>query len=174
VALRACKECKVEISGSAKVCPHCGKKQGAGFLGGCLTIILVLFIVSIIGRIVSTGSPDSKATTTSNPAPTSSPVDPKEDTMSKVKLDFRWSKDEVDIMTANFVVKNESNYDIKDFEIKCEHFAKSGTNIDSNTRTIYDVVKAHSTRKFPNFNMGFIHSQAASSACKITDLKIIQ
>lgn len=174
VALRACKECKAEISSSATTCPHCGKKQAGNFLGGCLVIVLVIFGFSVIGRMVSTSSPGQKISSTSSAAPTSSPVDPREDALANVKLDYKWSKDEVDIMMASFVVKNESKYDIKDFEITCQHFAESGTNIDSNTRTIYDVVKAHSTRKFPNFNMGFIHSQAVRSGCKITDLKVVQ
>ena len=74
-------------------------------------------------------------------------------------------------MMANFVVHNNSDYTIKDFEIECVHYAKSGTRIDSNTRTIFDVVKPHSKKGFPGFNMGFIHSQASSSSCSITDLK---
>jgi hypothetical protein len=75
-------------------------------------------------------------------------------------------------MVADFTVENNSSYNIKDLEITCHHFAKSGTQIDSNTRTIYDVVKAHSTKKFMKFNMGFIHSQAAQSSCAVKDLSI--
>lgn len=76
-------------------------------------------------------------------------------------------------MEADFTVKNDGDKDIKDLEIKCRHYAKSGTEIDSNTRTIYDVVKAHSVKKFKKVNMGFIHSQAAQSSCGITDLGVI-
>ncbi len=75
-------------------------------------------------------------------------------------------------MEANFTVENQSQYNIKDIEIKCTYFGKSGTAIDSNRRTIYDVVKAKSKKKFNKFNMGFIHTQANSSSCEITDLKI--
>jgi hypothetical protein len=35
-------------------------------------------------------------------------------------------------------------------------------------------VKAHSKRRFPNFNMGFIHSQARKSACSITGFKMAE
>jgi hypothetical protein len=100
------------------------------------------------------------------------PVDLKADALSKIKLDFTWSTDDV-IMTANFVVKNEGDRGIKDFEITCNHTAKSGSLIDSNTRTIYDIVKAHSTKRFPNFNMGFIHAQAAQSSCRVVNLTVI-
>ena len=91
-----------------------------------------------------------------------------------MKLSFHWSKGGFgNVMEADFAVTNNSNYAVKDIEINCEHFAKSGTNIDSNKRTIYDVVPAHSTKKFPHFNMGFIQSQAASSKCSITDLSVV-
>jgi hypothetical protein len=100
-------------------------------------------------------------------------VNPKTIALSQLKFDYRWRKGGFgSVMEADFTLKNNSDHDIKDFEITCEHFAKSGTLIDRNKRTIYDVVKAHATRKFPNFNMGFIHSQAASSSCAVTDLSI--
>ena len=95
--------------------------------------------------------------------------------MENVKLAFTWHKTGFDSgMEANFTVQNNSEYSIKDFEITCQHSASSGTVIDHNARTIYEIVKAHSKRRFPNFNMGFIHSQVASSGCAITDLKVVE
>ena len=73
-------------------------------------------------------------------------------------------------MTGNFKVENPTEYAFKDFEITCNHFAASGTKIDSNTRTIYEVVPAHGKKSWNHFNMGFIHSQAKKSSCSITDL----
>lgn len=171
MALRPCKECKAQISSDAKICPHCGKKQDLGSGTGCLAIIIVLLALGVFARIVSLNDTGSNSGTT----PTSSPVDPKQEALSQVTLTYTWTKDEdINIMYANFVVKNDSSYNVKDLEITCQHYAPSGTNIDSNTRTIYEVVNAHSTRKFLNFNMGFIHSQAVRSSCKITDLAVIQ
>jgi hypothetical protein len=168
MALRPCKECGKQISSDATACPHCGKKvkSGMGAGGGCLTVILVLIILGAIGSLMkhSSGGEGDGGNST---------VDPKTVALSQVKLDYDWYKTADDtVMEANFTVKNESNYNIKDFEIRCTHFAKSGTEIDHNTRTIYDVVKAHSVKKFPNFNMGFIHSQAVRSSCGITDVSI--
>ena len=167
MALRPCKECKKEISSEAKVCPHCGKKQGTSAGVGCLTVIGVLVVLGYVGSQLNNNSGGGGG---SNQV-----VDTKQVALSQVKLSYKWRKAGFDnVMEADFVVKNDSNYTIKDFEIKCVHFAKSGTEIDSNTRTIYDTVKAHSTKKFPNFNMGFIHSQAASSSCGIIDLSTVQ
>jgi len=75
------------------------------------------------------------------------------------------------IMEATFTIDNQSSYDIKDIEITCTHSAKSGTEIDSNTRTIYDIVKAKKKKTFKNFNMGFVHSQVSTTSCRIVDLK---
>ncbi|MGA3318650.1 MAG: hypothetical protein ABSC64_19715 [Candidatus Korobacteraceae bacterium] len=74
------------------------------------------------------------------------------------------------IMIASFTIKNPTGLAFKDFEITCQHFSPSGTNIDSNTRTIYEVVKANSTKRIRNFNMGFVNSQTVSSSCGITNL----
>jgi hypothetical protein len=170
VALHPCKECKAQISTDAKVCPHCGKKQGSST--GCLSIVIVVFILLAIGRL-ATVKPGPHGD--SGGETVSAPVDPKEVALSQVKLTFTWSKDEdIDVMYATFVVTNDSNYDVKDLEITCQHFAPSGTNIDSNTRTIYEIVTSHSTRKFPHFDMGFIHSQAVRSSCKVADLTVVQ
>lgn len=99
---------------------------------------------------------------------------PKGALLRDVKLDFTWSKDELGaIMIANFTIHNPTQYRFKDFEIKCTHFAPSGTVIDSNTRTLYEVIRSNSTSIFKQFNMGFINSQAAQSSCKITDLVVL-
>jgi len=81
---------------------------------------------------------------------------------------FSWNKQGFGVvMEANFTIKNTASIDLKDFKIRCEHSAASGTLIDSNNHTIYDVVKANSTKNFRAVNMGFINSQAARSSCTV-------
>ena len=75
-------------------------------------------------------------------------------------------------MVATFVIRNESAHDVKDIEIRCVHSAPSGTVIDRNDKTIYEVVKAHSTRTIKDFTMGFIHTQAAQSNCQIVTVSL--
>lgn len=88
-------------------------------------------------------------------------------------LKFNWHKDGFgSVMIADFTIRNDSPYDVKDIDIRCVHSAPSGTVIDQNTRTVYDLVKAHSTRTFTNVNMGFINSQAESSGCQILNLSL--
>jgi len=52
MSLRACKECGRQISSDAKVCPQCGKKQGASAGAGCLAIIGILIALGIVGSLV--------------------------------------------------------------------------------------------------------------------------
>src|SRR5271157_4952790 len=176
VSLRPCNECKLQISSDAKACPHCGKQQaqsmGCGGIG-CLAIIVLMLAIALIGGIANSGSKSTNGTSTGSE--TITPVSPKETALSQVKLTYIWERGGFDsIMMANFTVQNDSDYSIKDFEIKCLEHAKSGTLVDTNDRTVYDIVAAHSKKRFPDFNMGFIHSQAARASCEIVDLVIAQ
>ena len=90
-----------------------------------------------------------------------------------MKLDYTWTKGGFDnVMMANFTVHNPSTFRIKDIEVTCTSFAPSGTQIDDNKRTIYEIVPAKSTRHFNDFNMGFIVSQVKSTACRVSDLVV--
>ena len=81
---------------------------------------------------------------------------------------WSWHKDGFDnIMMATFTIKNNATFNIKDAEITCNHSSPSGTEIDMNTRTIYEVFRAGTTRTIKDFNMGFIHPQASKSSCEI-------
>jgi hypothetical protein len=77
------------------------------------------------------------------------------------------------ILYGTFTIRNDGDAAVKDLKIKCEHRAPSGTVIDSNTRTIYEIVPAHKSRTFSNFNMGFINPQATRSGCQIEDLALV-
>ena len=95
---------------------------------------------------------------------------PKEIGLSNIDLKHKWRKEGFgNVMEADFTVMNQNSFAIKDLEITCRHFSKSGTEIDRNTRVVYDIVNAYSTKKIMSFNMGFIHSQAAKSGCSVTE-----
>lgn len=66
---------------------------------------------------------------------------------------------------ASFVFKNTNDFKVKDLKVRCDHSGPSGTKIDSNTRTIYRVISARGELRVPNFDMGFIHSQASNTNC---------
>ena len=59
---KICKYCKTEIPYGAKVCPQCRKKQGAN---GCLTAIVVILAIALIGSCFGGGT-DNSDTNSSN------------------------------------------------------------------------------------------------------------
>lgn len=168
MALKKCKECGKEVSTKADKCPNCGAKVKSSI--GCLGAIGIIFLIGMVGNMIGGTNNSSTTSTTSS----YSKPDPKSVVRSSLSLDFSWSKKGFDnIMAADFTIKNMSVHDIKDVEITCNHYSNSKTKIDSNTRTIYDVFNKNSSKKINDFDMGFIHSQAKSTSCEITDFTIM-
>lgn len=61
---KLCKHCKTEIPYEAKICPNCRKKQG---LNGCLTAIIIVVVIGLIGSCFGGNSEsDENATSTNN------------------------------------------------------------------------------------------------------------
>lgn len=71
------------------------------------------------------------------------------------------------VLVVDITLRNDALSNLKDFQITCESKGHSGTVVDSNTRTLYEVVDARSTRTFRKVNMGLLHSQAASTHCTV-------
>lgn len=84
MAMKACVECKKEISTDCKKCPNCGKNNPFGKTPTWLIVVGVIVGLSILGKIVgdpkdgrnkSTSSSSSSATpTASEPAPAAEPA----------------------------------------------------------------------------------------------------
>lgn len=166
----SCKVCAKEISRSARVCPSCGMRQSR--LSKIHWIGIAIVGIMTIGII---NSPDRKIVKVNNNSVAKEQAEPStyEIAMRKVNLDFNWHKTGFDsIMEVDFTITNDSNFEIKDIEIECKHYAKSGTVIDRNKRTIFDIVPARSKKEFINFNMGFIMGQVEKTECSIIEIKI--
>ena len=166
--MRFCGACGADLAGDTIVTklvappPASPKKQTGGRL-----FLALLAVIILIGVISNNKSSPSPLSSTSKPEP----VDAKELLLKQVKLQYSWTKEGFgSLMKANFTVTNPTGIAFKDVEITCRHTAPSGTEIDSNVRTIYEVVGANSTWKKQDFDMGFIHSQVQRSSCSITDL----
>jgi hypothetical protein len=133
-------------------------------------VILIGFVYSAL-----TGNDSSKT-----PPPTSPPVTRetalKNAYINMVKIEkFSWNRSGFDnIMLLDATIKNHSQTRVKDIEITCRHFSKSGTDLDSNKRVIYEIFEPGKTKKISDFNMGFIHSQAHKTYCSVTNLVVIE
>lgn len=89
--------------------------------------------------------------------------------------EWNWHRDGFDtVMIASFKITNASPWAIKNISVRCTHSGASGTEMDENTRTIYEVFPPHSARTISDFNMGFISPQAENSSAAILDFKFVE
>ena len=161
MALIKYKACDSEMSNKAAACPKCGHpNKESNYLSGGQVLFGLMFGIAAIWWLASSGS--SSITT----------PDPKRIALESMELtDIAWKKDGFgNVMVMNATVKNNGSSAVKDVEIECDHSSNSGTKIDSNSKVIFEVVPAGQSIKVKDFNMGFIHSQAAATSCKITDV----
>jgi hypothetical protein len=179
MALKPCKECKREVSTDAKACPHCGKKNPtsrATSLGIVLVGVLIFSVYTAMnmGSLAENAGSERAATVSSPVSSSRERTDSRRNqALSQIKLDFTWRKGGFETaMIADFVITNPSPWRVKDLEVACDHFGPSGTKIDSNVRTVYEIVEAKSTKRVKEFNMGFVRSQATKSSCSVTNLVV--
>ena len=168
MAMIDCKECGNEVSNNSTKCPKCGVVILNKTKIGCLIIASILLLIWAI--IVVTAGLTLRESI-------HEVIFPKEDPLKKAAIHLTKLKYKTgsfnSFMKANFTIHNNGFSDIKDIEIKCSHYSKSKTLIDSNTRTIYEIVEARKQKQFLKFDMGFIHSQSDSTICEIIDLKVL-
>jgi hypothetical protein len=135
-----------------------------------LKIVFGLIILGVIINVITEKNSPTSSTATQG----TSGAPSRESILRKIRIEnFNWYKDGFgNIMLVDFVFKNDNDFPVKDLTVKCIHSAPSGTKIDENTRTIYEVVPSHGSKRISKFNMGFIHSQAERSFCHITDYQL--
>jgi hypothetical protein len=98
-------------------------------------------------------------------------VKPKPPATENMLINYNWHRGGFDaVMLLNFTVRNQNDFAVKDFTITCDHYSKSGTRIDSNSRTVYEIVPAGIALSKADFNMGFFHSQVSNSKCYVSGL----
>ena len=172
-----CQKCwATGLDSGAEFCGQCGTRLQMGHISKEWLVGLSALAVAI-GILLSSRSNQDNAATTQIGQPTpEKPAKPSRE-LARVRVKivkFSWKKEAFDtVMQANFTIRNDNDLAVKDLKITCEHAAPSGTLIDRNTRTLYEVIRPHATRSFRNFDMGFIHSQAAHSGCEVTDLVVM-
>lgn len=130
-----------------------------------LALIAILAVGGFAIMQIEKGTPNAVTTGETRQA------DPKTIAIKEVDLKYEWGKaaDGL-VMLADFTFRNNNDFAVKDLTITCNHYASSGTLVDSNTRTVYELIRPKTAKTVRGFNMGFIHSQAARSGCKIVDL----
>ena len=161
MALIKCKACGAEMSKKAAACPKCGHpNKEANYLSGGQVFWGFAIGIAVIWWLASGSSGSGSA------------PDPKRVALQSMELtDITWKKDGFgSVMVMSAAIKNNGASAVKDVEIDCDHSSNSGTKIDSNSKVVYEIVPPGQSIKIKEFNMGFIHSQAASTKCRISDV----
>lgn len=159
-----CKFCGKSIQKTFKKCPSCGKSLIHITLmhwSGTALISLIVYYY------FNTPTPQARTEKESIAIRKMLAID-------NIKLEYQWKKEGFgNIMAGDFTITNKNEFSFKDLEIKCINYSKSGTELDSNTRIIYDIFEAKTSKRHTNFNMGFIHEQTSESICHIRNLSLI-
>lgn len=187
--LVTCPDCGKQVSTSAHACPHCGRpfssspastpasarrKDSSGCLawfGVFLIVALGLIFFKLVQPVMvqmqqNAAPPKDSPAASPNGLPDGNPGE-----QGALKIaNWTWEKNDFHQMKATFVVTNGLGHDVKDIEFTCTHYGKSGTAIDRNVRTVYEVLKAGTQRSF-TIDMGLINTQSDTSSAKITDFK---
>ena len=171
MAISKCRECGEDVSDSAKTCPKCGVSKPVKKTSLGVKILAILLGLGVLGQLISGAG--GKSTTTNSSS--SVQARPSEDELaSKVTIkDFRWGTGGFGsvLVLSKIVIENKNAEPVKDFEIECIHRGPSGTVIDRNTKTLFEIVPANKSITLHDINMGFINSQAATSSCGINSVK---
>lgn len=84
---------------------------------------------------------------------------------------FTWSKAVPAIaIQADLTIESALPFALKEIEVACAQFARSGVVIDSRRRTITEVVPAHGRLQVDALDIGPIHPEAGSSGCRIVNV----
>jgi hypothetical protein len=101
------------------------------------------------------------------------PVDTTKTTSRAYILDNGWYVSGFGTVAIHdFTITNNHDMDISDITVQCIYWAPSGTIIDKNRKTVYQVIPAGKKKRIKEFSMGFCHSQSARSGCDIISYKM--
>jgi hypothetical protein len=203
MAMATCLECGAEVSASVKTCPTCGianpvKRMSFG-TGFAVVLVIVTAISASFGRpehdverqkaeraekrkeeagrqkaerAEKSKEEAARALEKRAQAETERQKDNALDSLKIESLNWRRGGFNTTIlMTVKF--QNTGKHNVKDIELGCGYFSKSGTLIGTSSKVIFDIVPAGYTLSIADFNMGLIHSQAESVRCWITNLLVM-
>jgi hypothetical protein len=133
----------------------------------CLKLVLVtvgVVLVLVVSVAINFRPSPSDATETPNQATSGAPLL----TPDLALVNFEWGKVALGgLLTANFWFRNNTEHEIKDMVIQCDGLNSGGTKIDSNTRTIHQIVKPNTTKSVTGVSMGLLSSRVTEETCTL-------
>ena len=136
------------------------------------TMSFAILVVVAVAKGPSNAAPATAQAVTA----TQAYVEPKPESLSKSQIlanfrvnAFSWQKAGFGaIMIARFTIHNDNPMPLKDIEVTCSSSGPSGSVIDTNSRTVYDIVNQKSFLQIDDLNMGFVRTEAVDSKCRVT------
>lgn len=77
------------------------------------------------------------------------------------------------VAVASFSIANSNKFSVKDVQVRCKFFAKSGTNIELKDKVVFLTVPAGGRVLVANLNIGFVDQQVDSGQCAATGASIL-
>ncbi|MAM89528.1 MAG: hypothetical protein CME36_19695 [unclassified Hahellaceae] len=88
-------------------------------------------------------------------------------------FEFSRSKDKyLNFYEVDFAFSNNSDFTIDEIEVRCTHFAKNGTKLESRTGTVSVGVDAMDVTIMLRFDMGIMPLHTDKTNCIVSDLKL--
>ena len=101
-----------------------------------------------------------------------SPPDPLEEIRAKVKVVPKWWAGGLgNVAMADLTVTNGNELTVRDVEIACEAFAKSGARLGALRYTVHDVVPAGGSIVAQQASLGLIDQQTESLRCGVVGVR---
>lgn len=183
--LKPCPKCRNPLANTAKSCPKCGHEfehLTIGSIAKWLIVAIIAFEAYTCSKSENTydaykEKSDAAYRETQQAKDKikmrdSVRLEKHKEKVRNMELTFSWRRIAFDtIMQADIEITNNNDFDVSDLEIRCAYSGKSGTNIDQNTYTIYDIVPAYSTKEFNDVDIGFVVPQATTAGCVIVNAK---
>ena len=87
---------------------------------------------------------------------------------NNIKFDYDWIS-EYNLLYIDATIENKNDNTIKDIDVHCYFYSKSGTLLGNSNKKIYDIVPKNSKKVFKKFKIGLIHSQTNTVSCAISN-----
>ncbi|WP_457573526.1 hypothetical protein [Desulfolithobacter sp.] len=133
-----------------------------------LCVILLLLVMTGVTRIGSALTSKGLLVQDPEPSPEAVPF------MDKVTLvDYNLGEQQPNIVSAEFVLGNASGQDVKNIEILCEFFDKSGRYLDREPFLLSGILPAGKTMGHVSMTSRYVNSRAEALSCRLVDFELV-
>ncbi len=134
-----------------------------------LCVFLGIVVVLGLSRLSSALTPKGLFVEEPQPSPEAAPL------LSRVRLeDYGLSEGPGQMVRARFVVRNGSDRDIRDIDVLCEFYDRSGRYVDRKLWLLADPVPAGKTVERSSVERRFINTRAGGTRCRIADFHLVK